>query len=42
VVASGLQPAAAVDFVRRLKLNCNVYWALPAGAISIVPRLPTA
>jgi uncharacterized protein (TIGR02996 family) len=41
VMASGLQPAAVADFVRRLKLSWDVLQAMPADAIRIVPRLPT-
>jgi len=42
VVGSGLQPAAVAEFVRQLKLMCNVGRALPADAIRVVPRPPTA
>jgi uncharacterized protein (TIGR02996 family) len=40
VVASGLQPAALAERVRRLKLILNVRTAMPADAIRVVPRLP--
>lgn len=38
VVGSGLQPAAVAEFVRQLKVICNVFQALPPGAIRVVPR----
>jgi uncharacterized protein (TIGR02996 family) len=40
-VGSGLQPAAVADFLRQLKLMCNVGRALPPDAVRVVPRVPT-
>jgi uncharacterized protein (TIGR02996 family) len=42
VVGSGLHPTKVAEFVNELKRTCNVLPALPAGAIRVVPRLPTA
>jgi uncharacterized protein (TIGR02996 family) len=38
VVGSGLKPAAVADFVRRVKMVCNVNQPLPADAIRIVEQ----
>lgn len=40
VLASGLAPTAVAEYVQRVKRTCNVYSALPADAIRVVPRLP--
>jgi uncharacterized protein (TIGR02996 family) len=42
VVGPGLHPTRVAEFVRQLKLSCNVGGTLPPDAIQVVPRLPTA